>query len=455
MRQVLFHIPLEVSWLPANFPFYLFVLLVGVGLSLLARLGSRLADDKRPVLREWLRSFSFTVFMVGLLAAGVVLFLHERMPDGIPIYGFGMMLFLAFLTCTWQGGRWAEREGIAREHIQDLAIWVFIGGLIGARLTYIYTMEVPRPSLIEGLKQLPRIWEGGIVLYGSVGGALVAYLFAYLFLFRRHRVSTLRLADAVAPCIAIGLCLGRIGCFLNGCCYGQVACPNSPVVPVHFPIMSLAWTELVRDGSQTAAGFTLDPRNEVRPPYGARVGQVDPASPAYAAGLRPGDVIIRVGDKDITSSDGLVKYIYREEDPPGDRTSVLPRGETSLSLTVVHPGPDAEAIQLPPFQPRTLGLHPTQLYESISMALLLLLLIAYYPFRHRPGQVMAVLMVGYSIHRMLNEMLRFDRRPTGIEWYTSVILCAAGVGMWLYLQFKPAVPEPKEKKEASMQPAGA
>src|SRR5262245_46422106 len=104
-------------------------------------------------------------------------------PDGIPVYGFGMMLFLAFLVCTWLAGRRAEREGVGKEHIQDLAIWVFLGGLLGARFTYLAN-ETTWPSLGElgfskwlgalgsllwdMVLRLPKIWDGGIILYGAL-----------------------------------------------------------------------------------------------------------------------------------------------------------------------------------------------------------------------------------------------------------------------------------------------
>jgi phosphatidylglycerol:prolipoprotein diacylglycerol transferase len=80
--------------------------------------------------------------------------------------------------------------------------------------------------------------------------------------------------------------------------------------------------------------------------------------------------------------------------------------------------------------------HPTQLYEVVSMALLFLVLTAYYPLRRRPGQVMAVLMAGYGVHRYLNELLRDDPRPQGLESYTSIFLIAAGIVLWLYLQLR-------------------
>jgi prolipoprotein diacylglyceryltransferase len=358
-------------------------------------------------------------------------------PDGIPIYGFGMMLFLAFILCTWLAGRRARREGIAKEHIQDLAIWLFIGGLLGARITYLL-LEVPRPTFTELVTRLPKIWDGGIYLYGSVIGALVGYLGAYFFIFRKYRISTLKLADIIAPSVAVGLCLGRIGCFLNGCCYGQVACADCAVYPVHFPLSAPARESLVDAGAQTVAGFTVAD-DQPADLDGVKVGQVEHDSPAYAAGLRPGDIIQGV------TIDGVEQKVGS----PAELSKVLgslqywKRGAKTISLDVRHANGPAGATAA--FTPRTVGLHPTQLYEVVSMFLLFLVLTAYYPLHTRDGQVMAVLMVCYGTHRFFNEMLRDDPRQVGFERYTSVLLVAAGLALlaWTWLrpaQYRPQVP---------------
>jgi prolipoprotein diacylglyceryltransferase len=358
-------------------------------------------------------------------------------PDGIPIYGFGMMLFLAFIICTWLAGRRARREGIAKEHVQDLAIWLFVGGLLGARITYLM-QEVPRPTFTELITRLPKIWDGGIILYGSVIGALVGYLGAYFFIFRKYRISTLKLADIIAPSVAVGLCLGRIGCFLNGCCYGQVACADCAVYPVHFPLSAPAREALVDAGAQTAAGFTVA-AEQPADLDGVKVGKVEHDSAAYAAGLREGDVIVGVtidGDEHkVSGTADLHRFL--------GSLQYWKRGAKGISLDVRHASGPAQATG--PFTPRTVGLHPTQLYEAVSMFLLFLVLTAYYPLHTRDGQVMAVLMVCYGIHRFFNEMLRDDPRPVGFERYSSVVLVAAGLALlaWTWLrpaQYRPQVP---------------
>src|SRR5579871_3197684 len=108
MRQVLFHIPLKAAWLPANVPLPLFLFAVGLALGGAAwLLGLRVG---RPAVRDALRGASFWLIGAGVVSAAVVHFLADKLPNGLPIYGFGMMLFLAFIVCTWVAGRRAESE---------------------------------------------------------------------------------------------------------------------------------------------------------------------------------------------------------------------------------------------------------------------------------------------------------------------------------------------------------
>lgn len=438
MRQVLFHIPLKADWLPANLPMPLFVLAVGLVLAGLVRLAAR--SIRRPALNEALRGAAVSLAGFSVVAAAVVFvlgtFFHV---EKLPIYGFGMMLFLAFLICTSMASRRAESEGVAPEQIQEVAMWLFIGGLVGARIAFL-RLERGMDFSGEMLWEFWKIWDGGIVLYGSVLGGLIAYFLAYLLVFRKYGLSTLKTADILAPSIAVGLCLGRFGCFLNGCCYGQVACPTCPVYAVHFPLSAPAREGLVKQGYQTAAGFTL--AQQQPNDTGARVDKVDPHSLAHEAGLRNGDLILRVNNCEIERREPEVGRIILPVNVLNGCLIDWPRGETELSLKVKHA--DGKEEELPPIAPRTLGLHPTQLYEVVSMALLFLVLAAYYPLRRHPGQVMAVLMTGYGVHRYLNELLRDDPRPQGFESYTSVILIVTGIALWTYLQLGLVKRERKE-----------
>lgn len=337
-------------------------------------------------------------------------------PNGIPIYGFGLMLFITFVVTTWMASRRAEKDGIARQHLQDLAIWIFVGGIVGARLVYMFQYNRPWPEFFQ-------IWQGGLVFYGSAIGGVAGFVLGYFLIIRRHGISSWKIVDAIAPSVALGLCLGRIGCLLNGCCYGHVACADCP--KLSFPIRSPAYDKLVfgdKFPRQTPAGFTL------RSQKGAdlTVDAVEPGSPAADAGLRSDDVIEKVDGLEVKSVGGFIDHI-RE----------WPRGQTDMQLTVVRGGKEQELT----FTPKTLGLHPTQIYESISTLLLFLLLTAFYPFRRHDGEVMVVFMLGYAVHRFLNEMLRNDTDAVAfgmtLSQNGSVLVFVAGLLLGLYLMRKP------------------
>lgn len=147
----------------------------------------------------------------------------------VPVFGYGTMVLLGFLLAYVFVLRAARREGIPREKVQDLPIWMVVSGLLGARLFYFfqfYTEEFSRGRWTRVF----AIWEGGLVFYGGFilgATAFVAYC-------RRQRLPLFRMLDLTAPALAIGLGFGRIGCFLNGCCWGQ-QCPEEFALGVRFP----------------------------------------------------------------------------------------------------------------------------------------------------------------------------------------------------------------------------
>ncbi|QDV35200.1 prolipoprotein diacylglyceryl transferase [Tautonia plasticadhaerens] len=163
--------------------------------------------------------------------------LYEIPGTGIRIHGFGLMLFLAFLAAMNLSAYLARRSRVDPNDVFDLALWLIVGGLVGARLFYVVQHRESVDSPLDAFK----VWEGGIVLYGSGLGAAAAFLLFW----RRRRFPFAPMLDVAAPAVALGVALGRIGCFLNGCCYGDTC--DLPWA-VSFPQGTLPWMDQVRSG---------------------------------------------------------------------------------------------------------------------------------------------------------------------------------------------------------------
>jgi phosphatidylglycerol:prolipoprotein diacylglycerol transferase len=156
---------------------------------------------------------------------------------GIKVFGYGLMLFIAYLGSMNLAAWRAKREKLDPEVIYDLAIWTFVGGLLGARTFYVVQYWGIR---IKSFWDIFKVWEGGIVLYGSIMGGTAAF-FLYWWLRKFPLRPTL---DAIAPALALGIALGRLGCFLNGCCYGD-RCDDAWAV--RFPPGSAPWFHQATD----------------------------------------------------------------------------------------------------------------------------------------------------------------------------------------------------------------
>jgi phosphatidylglycerol:prolipoprotein diacylglycerol transferase len=157
--------------------------------------------------------------------------LFEVPGTGIKVFGYGLMLFFAFIGSMNLAAWRARREKLNPELVYDMALWVFLGGLVGARGFYVAQYWGVR---VNSFWEIFEIWKGGIVLYGSILGGTVGFL-----LYRRARwFPILPMLDAIAPALAFGIAIGRLGCFLNGCCYGdECALPWA----VRFPKESPPW----------------------------------------------------------------------------------------------------------------------------------------------------------------------------------------------------------------------
>lgn len=163
----------------------------------------------------------------------------------IPIYGYGLMLVVAFLACVQLAKFLARRSSIDPELFVNAALIALIAGVIGARASHVienwpeYTN--PHFTLAQNVANMLNIREGGLTFYG---GFLLATPCCIAYAMWK-KVPVLLGMDIVAPCLVLGLGIGRIGCFLNGCCYGEL---TSVPWAVQFPYASNAYVEQFQEG---------------------------------------------------------------------------------------------------------------------------------------------------------------------------------------------------------------
>jgi phosphatidylglycerol:prolipoprotein diacylglycerol transferase len=132
-----------------------------------------------------------------------------------PINTYGVFLAIAFLCAILITVRLAARDGLPREKIYDLSLWMLLASLIGSKILMLFTEPEYRDHPSQ-LLSLDFLRSGGVFYGGLIGAVLVGY-----FLMKRYKLPWWKTADACAPGIAIGNFFGRQGCFAAGCCWGK------------------------------------------------------------------------------------------------------------------------------------------------------------------------------------------------------------------------------------------
>jgi prolipoprotein diacylglyceryltransferase len=339
VRQTLLYIPPEIAGLPV----------FGFGLLLAAWVIGSVVFMAWLVRKQGWRGDTWSYAPLLLLVAAIIRWLLPALCSerGLPIRGYGAMMLTAVVTATllaaWRG--W--RVGLHPDLIFTLAFWLFVPGLVGARLFYLveywsktYWPVFQGQGLRAGVVAVLNVSEGGLVVYGAFAGGVLGLL---LFV-RRYHLPLLAVCDLIAPSMLLGLALGRVGCLLNGCCFGGV-CEHPWAVT--FPWSSPAHRQQVIAGEMSVYGLTL-----ANGPTGMPVvSVVEPGSPAERDGLKPQQQIREINGRLVDSvenadyalleADKLVILIQKEDgesvfrvvdDPPQDTPSFAPDGRGQLRI---------------------------------------------------------------------------------------------------------------------------
>ena len=419
MRSILFYIPAEIAGAPV----------FGVGLLLAAWLlvavlgGLWLA--RRPGGAREAAGFVPLV----LIIAAVIVFLLPGMVErdasgrllGVPIRGFGVMLMLATVAGVGLAARRAWQAGIDPDAIYSLAFVMFVAGIVGARIFYLieygheFICRTPQGGidLAATVRAMLNVTQGGLVVYGSVLAAVPAGI----WFCRRRGLPVLQVGDVIAPGMVLGLAVGRIGCFLNGCCFGGV-CPTASYA-VSFPPGSPPYVYQQQAGWQS--GVWLE-EAEGR----VKVAYVAPASAAAEAGVAAGQTVAAVNGSPVGSLSEARARVAEGGPAYELRTA---EGQTLRWVAVAAPA-------------RSVPIHPAQLYAAIDAGLLALVLWLYFPLRRRDGEVFALMLTLHPISRFFLEMIRSDEpgqfgtELTISQWLSLGLISAAAV-LWWYVEHTP------------------
>jgi len=155
------------------------------------------------------------------------------------LHSYGLAMALAFAAGILIAMHRAKTRGLGSQTALDLSVAILIFSLIGARATYVFThLSEYREHPFDAISPIQHTGKIGIEGLVLLGGVIAAILTVFVFA-RRKKMPFLSLMDLLAPSTALGIAVGRIGCFFNGCCFGL---PGTLPWCVHFPEgSSAAW----------------------------------------------------------------------------------------------------------------------------------------------------------------------------------------------------------------------
>ena len=291
----------------------------------------------------------------------------------LPIYSFGLMLVIGCWLAIQLAQFLAKRSGLNAEHFVNVGILALVSGVVGARASHVLeNWDVYFGPGGQGLLSAINIRSGGLTYYGGVILATPICI-AYAL---KNKIPIRRGMDIIAPCLLIGLGIGRVGCFLNGCCWGATCDPRDVPWAVTFPY----------------------------------------DSPAYDAHLDERKIPARPDELSIA-------------DPLGKRADHWATQED------LRHRPDLAAIAA---TRRSAAVHPTQLYSTVAALLLAATLVAYFTLAPAPGRVFAMMMVLEGVARYTIETLRVEPAVATIggvamsySMIVGALLVVGGVVAWI------------------------
>jgi phosphatidylglycerol---prolipoprotein diacylglyceryl transferase len=350
-------------------------------------------------------------------------------PLGLAVRGYGLFMLLGIVAGIGVSIYRCRLANVPSDPVVSLCFWLIISGIIGARIFYIIQYWEDFSGDSNLLLSLVDMTKGGLVVYGSLIAALVCGpIYTWINSMRLWKT-----ADILAPGMMIGLAFGRIGCLMNGCCWGSECdieqlglrfSAGSPPYSRQYDTGRLIGLETIRkDPKKLQYEIVGIQEDSIASKLPLRVGQ---------------QIIIGYVSDDPPLDEDQVEVVEKSED-------VVLRGMHEQNLEFKYPGDmvilDDEnnryTIPLETLPAQSYPIHPTQLYSALNAFLIFAVLLLYHPFRRGDGETFAMLLIMYSPTRFLLEQIRSDEygkfgTEITISQWVSLAVLACGIALLIW-----------------------
>lgn len=365
-----------------------------------------------------------------------------RIPGiGYDVPGYGLALMIGFLLSILWATRRALKSGGDPDVVLNCGFLALIGGVVGARFMYVYhywEQFATRGNAFEIFKAVIDVRQGGLEVYGGFI-AVCILVFGYLR-FGGHSIRWY--LDIMAPSAALGMAIGRIGCFLNGCCFGGVCdLPWAVRFPYGSPAAVQQWQDRV-PGAELPDELIFVPETgmfsngRAALPVPRELLTTPPETLDALKAWR--QKLADVGNRLAATNDPAQQQALRAERAALERQArslgggrfgcaCQPRPEVTVGQMIRY-DLDAASLRALAEKHRSLPVHPTQPYSTITLGLLAALLSALYWRRTRDGQVIFTLLLLEPPTRWLIEIVRADN-PVDTAGFTVSQFLALGLSL--------------------------
>jgi phosphatidylglycerol:prolipoprotein diacylglycerol transferase len=334
-----------------------------------------------------------------------------ELPFGISIKAYGLMMMLGFFAATWWAMYRAQKVKADADVILNLGFISLVSGIVGARLLYVVQFwEKDFANQPNPLAAALNVTSGGLVFYG---GFLLAVICALVYLaWAKHSIRLY--LDILAPSLMIGLAFGRMGCFLNGCCWGAPTQKVPWAMSFPFGWESTPFMEHWQKGMLNVPEQLL----YKMPTYPLPV-------PIHREHIGISASELQAPQQKLEQAQQALEQARKNKAAPAPIASLEKEVEAAKSAAEKHRkeyydlayayeryGLTPSDVAALAEHHRSLPVHPTQLYAIIDAVLIALLLHLVFMWRRQQGMVFGLLFILYAFGRYFEEMIRGDNPAT-------------------------------------------